>query len=124
MVRFCVDYRKLNAITVRDTYPIPHMDECIDSLGSAKMFSTFDCNSGYCQIPIAEKDWDKTAFVRHSGLYRFRRMPLGLTNTLATFHRALDTLLSTYKWKTCLVYLDDVIIFPMTLKTISDTSVR
>ncbi len=70
MLRFCVDYRKLNAITVRDTYPIPRMDECIDSLGSAKIFSTLDCNSGFWQIPIGEKDRDKTAFVWHSRLYR------------------------------------------------------
>ncbi len=95
MLRFCVDYRKLNAITISDTYPIPCMDECIDSLGSAKIFSTLDCNSGYWQIPIAEKDRDKTAFVCHSGLYCFRRMPFGLTNAPAPFLPTLDILLST-----------------------------
>ncbi len=59
--RFCVDYRKLNAKTIRDSYPIPRMDDCIDSLGGAKVFSTLDCNSGYWRIPIAEEDRDKTA---------------------------------------------------------------
>ncbi len=103
MLRFCVDYRKLNAIIV--TCHIPRMDQCIDSLGSVKIFSTLNFNSGYRQIPIAEKDRDKTAFVCHSGLYIFRRMPFGLTNASATFQRTLDILLS------CVVYLDYVIIF-------------
>ena len=51
-VRFCVDYRRLNAVTIRGSYPIPRMDECIDSLGEANVFTTLDCNSGYWQIPI------------------------------------------------------------------------
>jgi hypothetical protein len=53
--RFCVDYRKLNEITVRDSYPLPRMDECIDSLGDAKIFTTLDCNSGYWQIPVRQR---------------------------------------------------------------------
>ncbi len=109
--RFCVDYRKLNAKNIRDSYPIPRMDDCIDSLGGAKVFSTLDCNSGYWQIPIAEKDRDKTAFVPHMGSNRFMRMPFGLTHAPATFQRALDILLSGVKWQFCLVYLDDVIIY-------------
>ncbi len=111
VLRFCVDHRKLNAMTANDTYPIPFMDECIESLGSNKIFSTLECSSEYWQIPIAEKDRDKKAFICRSGLYRLRRMPFPRTNTPATFHRTLDILLSSYKWKTCLVYLDDFIIF-------------
>lgn len=61
-LRFCVDYRRLNAITVKDTYPLPRMDECLHSLGDAQFFTTLDCNSGYCQIPVANEDKDKTAF--------------------------------------------------------------
>lgn len=110
-VRFCVDYRKLNALTVKDTYPLPRMDECLDSLGEATVFSTLDCNSGYWQIPIAPDDQDKTTFTCHSGTYRFTRMPFGLCNAPATFQRAVDILLMRYRWKTCLVYIDDVIIF-------------
>lgn len=110
-LRFCVDYRKLNAVTVRDTYPLPRMDECIDSLGEAKVFTTLDANWGYWQVPVAPKDRDKTAFVCHAGLYRFKRMPFGLTNAPATFQRAIDIILSQYKWKTCLVYLDDIIVY-------------
>ena len=66
-LRFCVDYRRLNAMTLRDTYPIPRMDECIDSLGDAVIFSTLDCNAGYWQIRLAHGDRDKTTFVCHAG---------------------------------------------------------
>jgi len=66
-VRFWIDYRKLNLMTVNDAYPIPRMDECIDSLGDARMFSTLDCNEGYWQIPAAEEDKHLTAFTCHSG---------------------------------------------------------
>ena len=79
-MRFCVDYRKLYAVTVRDSYPLPRMDECIDSLGDATVFTTLDCNSGYWQVEIAEEDRDKTTFASHCGLYRFLRMPFGLKN--------------------------------------------
>ncbi len=112
--RFCVDYRKLNASTIRDAYPIPRMDDCIDSLGEAKIFTTLDCNSGYWQIPIKESDRHKTAFVSHMGSYHFKRMPFGLTNAPATFQRAIDILLSGVNWQFCLVYLDDVIVYSNT----------
>ena len=109
--RFCVDYRKLNSVTVKDTYPLPRMDECLDSLGDATIFSALDCNSGYWQLPIAHEDRDKTTFTCHAGTYRFTRMPFGLCNAPAAFQRTVDILLMRYKWKTCLVYLDDIIIF-------------
>ena len=110
-VRFCVDYRRLNNITVKDTYPLPRMDECLDSLGDANVFTTLDCNSGYWQIPIADEDRDKTTFTCHAGTFRFKRMPFGLCNAPATFQRTVDILLAGYRWKTCLVYLDDIIVF-------------
>ena len=110
-LRFCVDYRRLNAIIIRDSYPLPRMDESIDSLVEASVFSTIDCNPGYWQIPERKQDRDKTAFVYHAGLYRYKRMKCGLTNAPATFQRTLDILLSPYKWRSCLVYLDDIIIF-------------
>lgn len=109
--RFCVDYRRLNKITVKDTYPLPRMDDCIDFLGDAMVFSTMDCNAGYWQIPVAEEDEDKTTFTSHEGTFRYVRLPFGLTNAPATFQRALDMLLAGLKWKTCLVYLDDIIVF-------------
>ena len=113
-MRFCVDYRKLNEMTIRDTYPLPRMDECIDSLGNARIFSTLDCNCGYWQIPLAAGDTDKTTFTCHEGTYRFLRMPFGLRNAPATFQRTVDIVLSGLKWKTCLVYLDDIIVFSNT----------
>jgi transposase InsO family protein len=110
-IRFCVDYRKLNALTVRDTYPLPRMDDYLDCLGEAQLFTTLDCNSGYWQIPVAREDRDKTAFVTHCGIHRFTRMPFGLVNAPATFQRALDMIVAGVKWKYALVYLDDVIIY-------------
>jgi transposase InsO family protein len=110
-MRFCIDYRKLNQLTVRDAYPLPRMDECIDSLGEAKVFSTLDCNCGYWQIPVDSADQDKTTFTSHEGLFRFKRMPFGLMNAPATFQRVVDMTLSGLNWKICLVYLDDIIVF-------------
>ena len=68
-LRFCVDYRKLNEITVKDTYPLPRMDECLDSLGEARYFTTLDANSGYWQVPIREGDQNKTSFTCNEGTY-------------------------------------------------------
>ena len=114
--RFCVDYRTLNALTIKVTYPWPRMDECLDSLGEAKYFNALDCNSGYWQISIAKEDLNKTTFTFHAGTYRFLRMPFGFCNAPATFQRTVNILLSGYRWKTCLVYLDDVIIFSKSIE--------
>ena len=110
-LRFCVDYRRLNAATIPDTYPLPRMDDSIDSLGQAKIFSVLDALWGYWQVPISEEDRDKTTFTTHMGTYRYARMPFGLRNAPATFQRALEILLSGVRWRSCLVYIDDVIIF-------------
>ena len=110
-LRFCIDYRKLNTMTVKDSYPLPRMDECIDTLGDAKVFTTLDAFWGYWQITVPEEDRAKTSFVCHAGQYQYIRMPFGLTNAPATFQRALDVILGKFKWKTCLVYIDDIIIF-------------
>ncbi len=115
-LRFCIDYRKLNEATVKDSYPIPRMDDCLDSLGEATIFTGLDAYSGYWQMNVAKKDRHKTAFTCHAGTFQCVRMPFGLTNAPATFQRGLDMVLSKYKWKTCLVYLDDVIIYSKTVK--------
>lgn len=83
--RFRVDYRRLNAVTVRESYPILRMDECIDSLVRAKLFSTLHANSGYRQIEMDKNDVEKTAFVSCNGLYKYIRMPFGSKNAPATF---------------------------------------
>lgn len=116
IMRFCVDYRRLNAIAQRDSYPIPRIDECIDSLGESTVFSTLDANSGYWKVEIDDRDKDKTAFTSHHGLYRFTRMPFGLKNAPATFQRAMDVIVAPVRWQTALVYLDDIVIFFRTLE--------
>ena len=109
--RFCAEYRRLNDMTVKDTYPLPRVDDCIDFLGEASVFSMLECDSGYWQISVAVEDQDKTTFTRHEGTYKYIRLPFCLTNAPATFQRAIDMILSVVKWKTCLVYWDDVIVF-------------
>eukprot|EP00173_Palmaria_palmata_P000458 Plantae.Rhodophyta-Palmaria_palmata.ctg1209.p1 GENE.Plantae.Rhodophyta-Palmaria_palmata.ctg1209~~Plantae.Rhodophyta-Palmaria_palmata.ctg1209.p1 ORF type:complete len:666 (+),score=133.55 Plantae.Rhodophyta-Palmaria_palmata.ctg1209:1587-3584(+) len=112
--RFCIDYRRLNSLTKRDSYPLPRMDEFIDSLGDASFFTTLDANSGYWQVLMDEASRDKTSFTCHAGFYRFKRLPFGLINAPATFQRALDLILSGVRYEFALVYLDDIIIFSRT----------
>jgi len=112
--RFCIDYRKLNRVTKKDAYPIPQIDDTLDTLSGSCWFSTLDLVSGYWQVEVAQQDREKTAFCFPEGLFEFRVLPFGLNNAPATFQRLMDLLLSGLKWKTCLVYLDDVIIFAHT----------
>ena len=114
--RFCVDYRGLNAATIKDVYPLPRIDETLDALGGAIYFTTLDMAAGYWQVPIEESDKEKSAFITQNGLFEFNVMPFGLTNAPATFQRAMDVLLSGLTWKFCLVYLDDIVIFSKTFE--------
>jgi len=95
--RFCVDYRRLNNITKKDAYPLPRMEDFLDSLGDAKVFTSLDCTPGYWQVPLRPSDREKTAFITHAGIYHWRSMPFGLTNAPATSQRALDTIQSFHK---------------------------
>ena len=110
-VRFCVDYRKLNQVTTRDHYPLPRTEDILDTLNGSQYFTTLDLRSGYWQVPVREEDKKKTAFVFSAGLYEYNVMPFGLTNAPATFQRLMDAVLAGLRWKSCLVYLDDIIIF-------------
>ncbi|XP_003370466.1 reverse transcriptase family protein, partial [Trichinella spiralis] len=112
--RFCVDYRRLNAVTLVDAQPIPRIDDTLDALAGAKWFSTLDLASGYWQVEVAEKDLEKTAFSTPLGIFQFRVMPFGLCNASATFQRSMVKALRGLTWKTCLVYLDDIIVFGKT----------
>ena len=112
---FCVDFRQLNAATVKDAHPLPRIDDLLDALHGAKWFSTLDLKSGYWQVPITEQDKAKTTFRTSSGqLFEFNLVPFGLCNSPATFSRLMDRILAGLHWETCLFYLDDIIIFSST----------
>jgi transposase InsO family protein len=110
-LRFCIDYRKLNSITYKDSYPIPKIDSCLDTLAGARFFSTLDLRSGYWQVEIEKSDRDKTAFVTRMGQFRFKVLSFGLTNAVSVFQRLMDKVLSGLNWFICLCYLDDVCVF-------------
>ncbi|KAL5515841.1 hypothetical protein EMCRGX_G001073 [Ephydatia muelleri] len=109
-LRFCVDYRKLNSITRKDAYPLPRIDDSLDALNGSKWFSTLDLICGYWQVEMDENDRQKTAFCMQEGLFEFKVMPFGLCNAPATFQRLMDLVLSGIQWKSCLVYIDDIVI--------------
>ena len=114
-LRFCVDFRQLNAATVKDAHPLPRIDDLLDALHGACWFSTLDLKSGYWQVLIMERDKEKTAFRTSSGqLYEFSQVPFGLCNAPATFSQLMDRVLSGLHWETCLFYLDDIIVFSST----------
>ena len=111
-LRFCIDFRKLNAVTIKDAQPLPRIDDTLETLKGARYFSTLDLKSGYWQVPIQEESKCKTAFRTSSGqLYEFNKLPFGLCNAPATFSRLMDYVLTGLSWKTCLYYLDDIIVF-------------
>eukprot|EP00731_Ephydatia_muelleri_P006147 Em0003g395a len=106
--RFCVDYRKVNTVTRRDAYPLPRIDDTLDTLSGSKWFSTLDLISGYWQVQMNPADQEKTAFCTPEGLFEFTVMPFGLCNAPATFQRLMDMILAGLQWNRCLVYLDNV----------------
>ena len=113
--RFCVDYRRLNALTIKDAYPLPRIDDSLRLLGNQQWFSTMDLASGYWQVAMSPDVKRKAAFVTNEGLFQFRVMPFGLCNAPATFERLMDRVLCGMRWSRCLFYLDDVISFGGTI---------
>ncbi|XP_028301871.1 uncharacterized protein LOC114462925 [Gouania willdenowi] len=109
--RFCVDYRKLNALTHKDACPLPRIEEALTELKSARWYSTLDLASGYWQVEMHPLDREKTAFTTPFGLYEFNRMPFGLCNAPATFQRLMQRCLGNLVNDSLLIYLDDVIVF-------------
>ena len=115
-LRLCVDYRMLNRDTIKDKYPLPNMQDVIDQLQGAKVFSTIDLRSGYWQIKIAPEDVHKTAFNTVFGSYEFLVMPFGLTSAPSTFQRAVNSIFGEAQGKFVLTYLDDFIVFSNTFE--------
>ena len=112
-LRLCVDYRRMNAVTQTDAYPMPRIDDLIDRLGKGKYITTLDLTRGYWQVPVAEEDQHKTAFATPFGLYQFRVMPFGLCGAPATFQRMMDHMLEGLEDFTA-AYLDDLVIYSET----------
>ena len=109
--RFCVDYRRLNAVTVPDEFPIPRQTEILQALSGAQVLSSLDALSGFTQLTVAEADREKTAFRTHRGLFQFRRLPFGLRNGPSAFQRVMQGVLAPYLWLFTLVYIDDIVIY-------------
>ena len=114
-LRFCIDLRKLNSHTVRDAYSLPRIEESLDCLNGACIFTSLDLKSGYWQVLMDEDSIPLTAFtVGPLGFYECVRMPFGLTNAPATFQRLMESCLGDLHLQQCIIYLDDIIIFSKT----------
>ena len=111
-LHFCIDFRRLNALTVKDSHPLPSIYETLESLAGAAHYSTFDLNSGFWQVPMDEESKQYTAFtLGNMGLYECKSMPFGLCNAPPTFQRLMQNCLGKLNLTYCLIYLDDVIVF-------------
>lgn len=110
-VRPCVDYRKLNALVKPDGFPLPRVQDCLDAVAGSSLFSSFDLTSGYFQIPLKKEDIPKSAFCCKYGHFEMLRLPFGLNNAPSTFQRTMELALQGLQWETCLIYIDDIIVY-------------
>lgn len=114
--RFCIDFRPINKVTIKDRYPLPSIDSMLAALSGAAFFSKLDAASGYWQIPMAEESVQKTAFICQEGLFEFNKMPFGLCNAGATFQRTMDEILSDLLGRGVFVYIDDILVYATTFE--------
>ena len=119
-VRCCVDFRGLNLLTKKDSYPLPRIDDTLDTLVDSQYFTTLDLSSGYWQVEVAPEDREKTAVITNFGLYQFKVLPFGVCNGPATFERLMETVLRGLQWTECLIYLDDIIVPGKTFSQAAD----
>ena len=120
-IRLCIDFRALNAITIRDSFPLPRIEEALQAVKAAVWFTSFDLAQGYLQLAMDEADIHKTAFhAGSSGLYEFIRMPFGLSNAGASFCRLLEMCLGDQQYLTLLFYLDDICVFSSSVDEMLD----
>ena len=118
-LRFCCNFRYLNAVTIKDEYPIPRIDESLSKLGDAKFFTTLDSGSAFWQVPLRKQGWEKTGFACELGLFQWKRMPFELCNGTATFQRLMAQALTSVTKKygnLIMCYVDDVVIATPTLE--------
>ena len=115
-IRLTVDYRKLNAVTKRPIFPIPETRQLLDTLHGSVYFTTLDLSSGYYNVPMAEKDIEKTAFSTRKNHWEFVRMPMGLSTSPSTFQKLMHKAFDKENWHQCLIYLDDILIFSKDLE--------
>ncbi|CAI5690288.1 unnamed protein product [Oreochromis niloticus] len=126
--RFCVDFRRLNAVTKKDSYPLPRVDEALDYITASSWFSSLDLHSGYWQVELAPEARPKTAFTIGQGLWQFRVMPFGLCNVPATFERLMERVLVNIPRSRCVMNLDDLLVhggdFDSALSHLSETALH
>ncbi len=115
-LRFCIDYRRLNAITMKDAFPLPRIEEIFYQLADATYYTKFDLKSGYFQVPLSEEDHPKTASSTCDNHYQFTVLPQVITNGPATFQRVINHILGPTRWKYALAYIDDGIIYSQTFE--------
>ena len=114
--RMCIDYRGINKVTKADAYPLPNLQETIALLGKSRFFTKIDLVAGYHQIAMHPDSAEKTAFSVLGRHFEYAKMPFGLRNAPATFQRAINNVLDGLIGSTCLVYLDDIVVFAATVE--------